>query len=69
MAEVVQTEPSFFWTRWAAFISLGNLIALPWFRPETPAYVYYCLLGVIAVWGLGSNGRMALAKYAAEKFK
>jgi len=57
-----QTEPSFKWTRTAAFVALGNMSALPWFRPETPEYVFWSLSIIVAYWALGSNGRMAIVE-------
>lgn len=61
-----QTEPSFKWTRAAAFIALVNMCALAWRRPDAAAYVYYAHSAVIAYWALGSNGRMALVDAVAK---
>lgn len=57
-----QTEPSFKWTRTAAFIALLNMVAYPWFRADTPEYVYWALSAVVAYWALGSNGRQAIVE-------
>ena len=60
-----QTEPSFIWTRTAAFIALGNMVLLPWYRPDAPEFVYWSLSAVIAYWALGSNGRQAIVQAVA----
>lgn len=66
MTDQPQTEPSFEWTRKAAFMALTNMVLLPWWRPETPEYVYWAHSAVVAYWALGSNGRMAIVDAVAR---
>lgn len=61
-----QKEPSFLWTRWAAFIALANMVWISHAQPAPPEYIFWAHVFVIACWALGSNGRMAIVDAVAR---